>query len=128
MKKEIIYKELSYKLSGLFFEIHNELGRFKNEKQCADKFEQLLIRENINYKREYVLPPSFKGENKNRNRIDFIIENKIIVEFKCKSYLTKEDYYQTLRYLSSCKIRLGILVNFRQKHLVPKRIVNPEIK
>jgi len=44
MKKEIIYKKLSYKLNGLFYEVHNELGRFKNEKQCADKFEQFLIR------------------------------------------------------------------------------------
>jgi len=128
MKKEIIYKKLSYKLNGLFYEVHNELGRFKNEKQCADKFEQFLIRENIKYKREYVLPQSFEGENKNRNRIDFIIEDKIIVEFKCKSFITKEDYFQVLRYLASCNLRLGLLVNFRQKHLVPKRIVNPEYK
>jgi len=126
--KDIIYQGLSYRLNGLFFEVHNKLGRFKNEKQCADKFEQLLIRESIKYKRECALPPSFKGEHVGRNRPDFIIADCIIVDFKTKTIITKEDYFQMLRYLTSYNKRLGIIVNFRQKYLKPKRIINPEVK
>ena len=40
--KKIIHKELSYKLVGLFFEIHNALGRFCKEKQYGDALEELL--------------------------------------------------------------------------------------
>ena len=50
---KILYKELSYKINGLLFETHKALGRFRNEKQCADYFERLLKRENIKYAREY---------------------------------------------------------------------------
>lgn len=125
---DIIYKDFSYKLNGLFFEIHNELDRFKNEKQYADKFEELLTREAIKYKREFALPPSFNSEHVGRNRPDFIIEDIIIVDFKAKTFITKEDYFQMLRYLTSLQKRLGIIVNFRQKYLKPKRVVNPNIK
>ena len=40
--EKIIYKELSYQINGLLFEIHNELGRFANEKQVCDYIENKL--------------------------------------------------------------------------------------
>jgi len=126
MGKEIIYKDLSYRIVGLCFKTHNELGRFKNEKQYADYFEQLLISDRIEYKREFNLPPSFEGENKIRNKVDFIIEDKIIADFKTKTIITKEDYFQMLRYLTSANAKLGLIINFRQKYLKIKRIVNSE--
>jgi GxxExxY protein len=79
MKRELVYKDLSYIITGLLFEVHNELGRFCNEKQCCDLFEKLLIENKIKYEREKVLPKLFEGEKSGRNRIDFIIENKIII-------------------------------------------------
>jgi GxxExxY protein len=124
--KEVVYKELSYKICGLLFETHNTLGRYKNEQQYGDYFEILLQRNKINYKREHRLKPSFRGEHNNRNICDFNIDGKIIIEFKAKKFLTREDYFQLKRYLSSSGLRLGILVNFRQKYLTPKRILNQE--
>lgn len=123
----LIYKDLSYEITGILFAIHNELGRYKNEKQYADRFEYILKEKKINYLREYNLPPSFIGENNNRNRPDFIIENTIIIEFKAKTVITKEDYFQIQRYLTTYKKKLGFIVNFRRKYLKPKRIINSEI-
>ncbi len=125
--KKIIYPILSYKLTGLLFEVHNHLGRYRNEKQYADYFEELLKREKIQYKRETPLPPSFRGEKERRNIPDFIIENKIIIDFKAKRLITKDDYYQMRRYLSSYNKKLAIIVNFRCQSLNPKRILNPEL-
>ena len=39
--KNLLYPELSYQLNGIFFEVHNNLGRFLNEKQYADAIEKL---------------------------------------------------------------------------------------
>lgn len=36
---KIIYSELSYTIVGILYEAHNELGRYVNEKQCADYIE-----------------------------------------------------------------------------------------
>jgi len=56
--------------------------------------------------------------------IDFLIEDKIILEFKTKDHLNSEDYYQLKRYLTVLNLELGILVNFRQPRIIPKRILN----
>jgi len=124
INKAIIYPELSYKICGLFFTIHKKLGRYNNEKQYSDAFEFILNENKINYVREKFLSPSFKGEWLRRNIPDFIIDDKIVVDIKSKDFITKEDYFQMQRYLQSCNKKLGLIVNFRQKHLYPKRILN----
>lgn len=127
MNKEIIYPELSYKICGLCFSVHNKLGRYLNEKQYADRLEEILKENNIKHVREMRLPPSFKGEREGRNILDFIIEDKIIVDLKAKPVILKEDYFQMQRYLISYEKKLGIIFNFRQKYLRPKRIVNNQL-
>jgi GxxExxY protein len=124
---EILFKDICYKINGLFFKIQNELGRYRNEKQYGDKFEQLLKENNIKYLREYKLPVSFIGEKNYRNIVDFIINDEIIIELKAKTIITKEDYFQTQRYLNTLNKKLCLLVNFRQKFLKIKRILNSKI-
>jgi len=86
--------------------------------------EPLLNDNNINFLREFALPISFKGERARRNIPDYIIEDIIIIDLKAKRVITKEDYFQMKRYLISYKRELDIIVNFRQKYLSPKRVLN----
>ena len=120
---KIIFKELSYKVCGLCFEIHNLLGRFRNEKQYADALEKLFIENGLKYQREFTIPTSFIGEHKGRNRVDFLVEDVIVLDLKAKTLITKDDYFQMQRYLVSANKKLGIIVNFRQKYLSPKRVL-----
>lgn len=107
--------------------MHNSLGRYKNEKQYADCLEELLKEQHIRYLREFCLEQSFGGERRGRNVCDFIIDDKIVLELKTKKFISQEDYFQVKRYLSCSKLRLGILVNFRQNYLSPKRVLNNEL-
>ena len=120
----MIYKDLSYFLVGLLFSIHNDLGQFRNEKQYADSFEFKLKKEGLIYEREKVLEISFEGERKGRNRLDFLVENKLIVELKNVRCLSKDHYFQCQRYLASADLWLCLLVNFRPKYLNVQRILN----
>mgnify|MGYP001597263363 CR=1 FL=1 len=124
--QDIIYKELSFKIVGLLYAVHNELGRNCNEKQYGDKLEELLNANNIFHKREFILPPSFSSELKGRNKVDFIIDDKIILELKVKRRVGRIDFYQLQRYLRALDKKLGILVNFQQLNLTPKRILNSD--
>lgn len=126
-EEKIIHKELSYKVCGLCFEVHNQLGRYRNEKQYADALENILKVNQLDYKREFVIPISFNGELERRNIADFLIEDVLVLDAKAKTVLTKEDYFQMQRYLASANKKLGILVNFRQKYLSPKRVINNKI-
>jgi len=124
---KVLYPELSYAITGILFQTHNELGRYCNEKQYGDRLEQLLKNSSTTYEREKVLPPSFAGEQDGRNKADFLIDDKIVLELKSKRLITKEDYYQTQRYLAALGKELGILVNFRQRYLTPKRVLNAHV-
>ncbi len=122
--EKVLHPKLSYLITGICYKVHNELGRYLNEKQYADALEYFLKERNIDYSREMPLPPSFSGEKPKRNIPDFIIENRIIVDLKAKRFISKDDYYQMKRYLSSYNKELGIIVNFRECRLKPKRILN----
>ncbi len=125
MKEDkIIYPDLSYKICGLCFAVHNERGRYLSEKSYADALENTLKKNNFSYNREIAIEPAFDGENTRRNIPDFIIEDKIVLDIKAKKLITKDDYFQMKRYLISSGKRLGIIVNFRQHYLSPKRILN----
>ncbi|MEW6407459.1 MAG: GxxExxY protein [Patescibacteria group bacterium] len=121
---KIIYADSCYKLNGIFYKVHNELGRFCKEKQYADAIESLFKKYNIIYQRELDVPVKIEQNNITKNRVDFLVDNKILVEIKAKKFIERQDYYQTKRYLESIKLKLGLIVNFHERFLRPKRIIN----
>jgi len=121
---KIIYPELSYTLCGLFYKIHNKIGRFGREKIYADALEIELKENKIPFKRELGINIDYCGNNISAGRYDFFVDGKIIIEIKVKPFTNKDDYYQLLRYLKAKNIKLGLLVNFRNKYIKPKRIAN----
>lgn len=121
-KVGIIFPELSYRITGLLFEVHNALGRYAKERQYCDALESLLRKANISYEREKSLPLELIG-NQRTNLADFVVEGKILLELKAKNMVLKEDYFQTQRYLQAGSYKLGLIVNFRNKYLRPIRVI-----
>ncbi len=115
-KTELFFPELSYKITGILFKVHNEIGPYGKEKQYADLIENRFKEDNIPYQRECVISSS-------GNITDFIVDRKIILELKTKRILTKEGYEQAQRYLQATQLRLCILVNFRNKYIKPTRVI-----
>ena len=118
---KLIHPKLSYLITGICFAVHNEVGKYAREKQYCDVIEQKLKENNIFYKREFIIL-------NDSNRVDFLVDNKIVLEIKAKRMLIKEDYYQLQRYLQSLDIKLGLLINFSDKYLKPRRIVRIDNK
>lgn len=116
--KKILYPELSYKIVGLAFDVHNELGRFAREKQYADALEQRFKSEGVSYQREYSVGDS-------GNIVDFLVsgEGEILIELKTTRLLGRSHYRQLQNYLQRAKIELGLLINFSDKYLQPKRVL-----
>ena len=54
----------------------------------------------------------------------FVIDDCIVVEIKAKKFITKNDFYQTKRYLISTNKELGLIVNFRDDFIKTKRVLN----
>jgi len=85
--KDVLYPELSYKIVGLAFDTHNELGRFAREKQYANLLEQKLQSEGISYQRECRIGDS-------GNIVDFLIDGNepILIELKSVRFLNRTHF------------------------------------
>lgn len=116
VSKKVLYPELSYKIVGILFDAHKELGQYAREKQYGDFIEDKLKRQELPYKRE--LPVANSG-----NILDFVIDDKIVVELKANKEILKDNYRQIQDYLQQTSLKLGMLVNFRSTHLRPIRIL-----
>ena len=123
---KIIYPELSYKLTGLCYEVQGKLRRFCSEKQYSDALEVLLKKNGIVFQREKFIPIQFEEESIQGIFPDFLIENSIIVDLKAKKFITKDDYNQMMMYLQLLNKKLGLIVNFRNTYIKPKRILNSQ--
>ncbi len=121
--EKIIHKELSFKLNGILFEVHNKLGRFAIEKQYGDLLETMLKKAEIPFEREKNLPVD-GIDNRFTNIVDFDIKGTILVDLKAKPVIAKEDFYQMKRYLESSGRELGLIVNFRNTYLKPVRVLH----
>ena len=124
-KTKLLFEKETFKLNGIAFKVQNKLGRFCREKQYCDEYEIELKEADIPYKRELTIGDS-------GNRLDFYVFNAITLEIKAEPYILKEDYYQAQRYLQALNSELGIIYNFRDKYLKPKRILrltnqNPQL-
>ncbi len=126
MLNKFVLGELSYKITGICFKVHSSLGRFCREKQYSDKLEEVLRENKVIYKREFEIGKLV--ESPLGNKADFILEDKIILDVKAKKFITKEDYYQMQRYLRASNLELGLIVNFRNTFLKPKRVLNSQLR
>jgi GxxExxY protein len=123
----LIYPELSYKIIGIIFEVYNELGGGYQEKYYQRAVSLGLKRKMIKYKEQVSVALRFAGERIGRYFIDFIVDDKIVLELKVGNCFYPRDVKQVLAYLKAYKLKLGILVLFTRSGIRYKRIINNEL-
>ncbi len=111
--RNIIYKELSYKIVGAAIEVHKEFGPGLFE----SIYEYCLVKElrnrGLKVERQVLLPLIYKGERLSKDFfIDVLVEDKIILELKCVEIILPVHEVQLLSYLKLADKRLGMLLNF----------------
>ncbi len=123
-RNDIIYPELSYKLIGILFEIYNELGYGYQEKYYQKAIIKTFEEIGVKFKEQLPCKIKFKERNIGTYFLDFLIEDKIVLEIKRGEYFPKSNLNQVYGYLKATGLKLGIIVNFTSKGLRFKRILN----
>ncbi|MCE5341116.1 MAG: GxxExxY protein [Planctomycetaceae bacterium] len=120
---EIIYKDLSYKITGLALEVHNELGCGFLEKVYENAMMMLLGSEKILAKQQAPVNVYFQERVVGEYFADILVDNKIILELKAVDAITNIHAAQVLNYLRATGIKLGIILNFGNPKFTFKRLV-----
>jgi len=124
--KGLAYPELSYQIVGLAMEIHNKLGNIYQEKHYQKVFEEKLKQLKVPYEKEKkIIAKTDNGCEIGEFSADFVVDNKILLEFKRVNFIHYNDIKQVLRHLDATGLKLGIIINFKLNRLQYKRVINP---
>jgi GxxExxY protein len=74
------------------------------------------------------VPILYSGKTVGQNYLDFLVEDKIIVEIKRGNFFSLNDIAQIKKYLVATNLQLAILIIFTEKGVRQKRIINLEAK
>lgn len=121
---EIIHKELSYKIIGILFEVDNKLGNGLREKVYQNAISEYLKENNIPFNEQVKVDLKINDKVISRFYLDFLVDNKIILEIKAGNRFDKENIAQVYDYLKTTNLKLGILANFTKRGVIYKRIIN----
>lgn len=122
---DLVFKDLSYKLTGIVYQIDDLIGHGQNEKVYADTFALLLEKASINFQREVYCPIKVDDKVVKKHYFDFLIEDLIVVELKATDSNYKQVCSQLFRYLKTSKKKLGLVYRFTKNGVRVKRIPNP---
>jgi len=113
MNNHILYQEESYKIIGACFDVYKNMGPGFLESVYQECLEEVFKEQNIPYTSKTKLTLNFKNKELNQfYEADFICYDSIIIEIKSVKKLDDAHRAQTINYLKSTGLKLGLLVNF----------------
>jgi len=122
---EKILSDESYRIIGACMAVHRELGCGFLEAVYQEALEKEFTLRKIPFAREIKINITYKGIALDKSYFaDFICYDEIIVELKAISCMDGIHIAQVVNYLKATKLQVGLLVNFGQKSLQQKRILN----
>jgi GxxExxY protein len=108
---------LTERIIGCAIEVHRVLGpgllEASYEAALAIEFETAKLR----FKRQLVIPVSYKSQPIGEHRLDFLVEEAVIVELKSVERYDPIFEAQVLTYLRLSSKRRGLLINFNSRLL-----------
>lgn len=123
-RADLIYPELSYKIVGCAFSVHNNIGGGYLEKYYQRALGQAFKEASIQFSEQVYYPVTFKNTLIGKNFVDFLVDNKVVVEIKAGKRYSRNHLLQVLNYLKISNFSLAILINFGSESVSFKRLVN----
>lgn len=128
LQKEKIDDPVTYKIIGCAMKVHSTLGNGFQEIIYQHALESELKNSGLNFKRELEMPIYYLKKRIGMRRVDFLVENSVVVELKALTKMEDVHLAQGLNYLVAYKADKGLLINFGSKSLEVKRLRHPKNK
>jgi len=120
----LVHGSLTGRIIGAATEVHSKLGpgflESVYERALAYEFE---LRK-ISFEIQKEIPVFYKNKQVKQFICDFVVDGRVIVELKAIKEITEIEKIQVINYLKAGGFQAGLLLNFGQKSLEYKRLVN----
>jgi GxxExxY protein len=121
MEREAI-DDLIYRVIGCMITVHRELGPGFLESVYHRALELELAHQGIGFESEKEIELQYRGKSIGIHRLDLVVENQLVVELKTAETLHKKHYAQVRSYLKATRKPVGLLANFADYQLDPRRV------
>jgi GxxExxY protein len=118
------HEELTHKIIGCAMKVHATLGSGFQEVIYQRALAIEMEKQGLGFAREMEMSIFYEGIHIGTRRVDFFVENKIMVELKAVSVLDDAHLAQAINYCEAYKLPIGLLINFGSKSLDFKRVFN----
>ncbi len=124
--------DMSYKIVGCAIEVHKHLGPGLLESVYQDCMRQEFKIKSMNFKSQLLVPINYKGLILDTDyRLDFLVEDELIVELKAMEGILPVHEAQLLTYMKLLQKNKGMLINFNCSNIVKegtRQMVNDYFK
>ena len=118
------YENLTHKIIGAAMEVHRHLGNGFQEVIYQRALSIEMKMQGIEHEREKEMPLQYKGFDVGTRRVDFFVNEKVMVEIKALTKLEDVHLAQAMNYVEAYNMEIGLLINFGAKSLEFKRVHN----
>jgi GxxExxY protein len=112
LQKEFLFKEITGKIISCAIEVHSRLGPGLLESIYEEALAVEFDLRKIKHEKQKEIPLQYKGYEIGKHRIDFLLENEVILELKAVNTMHPIFEAQILTYLKATGKRIGLLINF----------------
>jgi len=122
IKEEYKHSEITKIIIGSAMKVHSTLGNGFQEVIYQRALAIEMAKQGLTFEREMEMAIHYQGEHIGTRRVDFFVEDKIMVEIKAVTQLEKVHLAQAINYLEAYQIEIGLLINFGATSLEFKRL------
>lgn len=125
VKPEYPLSELTGKIIGCAMEVHRILGNGFQEVIYQRALAREMTLQGLSFSREHEMYIFYKGDQIGTRRVDFFVEEQVMVEIKAVIELQDVHLAQAINYLEAYGLDIGLLINFGSRSLQFKRVMKP---
>nr|WP_245558393.1 GxxExxY protein [Fulvivirga imtechensis] len=126
--KDMKYGELTKQIIGCAMKVHSTLGNGFQEVIYQRCLAIELGEAGIGYEREKEIPIFYREIEVGLRRVDFLVEDKVMVELKAVIQMEDVHLAQAMNYLEAYNLEIGLLINFGARSLQFKRVHNNKFR
>ena len=112
MRDELVEERLTYSVIGGFFESYNHLGFGFLEPLCVKALVVELLARGHAVATEVHVPVFYKGEELGVQRLDVVVDGRLVVEVKSTRELPPRSKRQLYNYLKAARLQVGLLLHY----------------